>query len=184
MFKKCGVAISLGIMLGGNPTAIGENSISKSDSNIFNKSNKTEIDVLKISIGGIKMRMKEKDIIEKLGKPKSRTIKYDNVCYVAYLTTWKYDGLEIGGISQSNDFSKSQVHIIKASSSRYSTEKNVKVGDSMRKAQKAYSTSKFNSEMGKDENYLTYPNAAFGGLMFIGDKQMIIKEISLSDASC
>ena len=76
------------------------------------------------------------------------------------------------------------MHQIKASSSRYSTEKGVKVGDSISKAQKAYSTSKSNSETGKDENYLTYPNAAFGGLMFIGDKQMIIKEISLADASC
>ncbi|MBE9107221.1 hypothetical protein IQ229_20510, partial [Nostoc cf. edaphicum LEGE 07299] len=86
MFKKLAAGIGFGILLAVNPIAIGENNSLNYHSNLFDKSTKKAIDVSKISIGDIKLGMKEKDIIQKLGKPKSRTTKYDDVCYGAYIT--------------------------------------------------------------------------------------------------
>jgi hypothetical protein len=180
MFKKLVAGISLGILLTVSPTAIGENNSPNYGNYVLNKSNKKAIDVSKISIGGIKLGMKEIDIIKKLGKPKSRTTKYDDVCYSSYITTWKYNGLEIEGLSTSNNTSISEVHKITTSSSSYPTEKGVKVGDSISKAQKAYSA--LSSK--KSENNLSYSNDAYGGLVFSSNKQSVIREIILLGASC
>ncbi|MBW4608180.1 MAG: hypothetical protein KME22_13400 [Hassallia sp. WJT32-NPBG1] len=95
---KIGVFIGFGILIALNPVAIGEKNISNYHINLFDKSSKKAIDVYKISIGNIKLGMKENEIIKQLGKPKSRTTKYDDVCYGAYITTWNYNGLEIEGL--------------------------------------------------------------------------------------
>jgi hypothetical protein len=181
MFKKLAIGIGFGILLSINPIAIGEKNSSNYHTNLHKKSSKEAIDVSKISIGDIKLGMLEKDIIKKLGKPKSRTTKYDDVCYSSYITTWKYDGLEIEGLSTSNNALKSEVYFIKTSSSRYPTENRIKVGDRISTAQKAYSTllSKIDSEKN-----LVYPNDAYGGLVFYTNKQRRIREISLLGASC
>jgi hypothetical protein len=181
MFKKLAAGIGFGILLAVNPIAIGENNNSNYRSNLLDKSTKKAIDVSKISIGDIKLGMKEKDIIGKLGKPKSRTTKYDDVCYGAYITTWNYDGLEIEGLSSSNKISESQVHFINTSSSVYPTIQGVKVGDRISTAQKAYST--FSSTIDSEKN-LVYPNDAYGGLIFSINKQRLIRKISLLAASC
>ncbi|MCL6755417.1 hypothetical protein KBT16_32330 [Nostoc sp. CCCryo 231-06] len=181
MFKKLAAGIGFGILLAVNPIAIGENNSSNYRSNLLDKSSKEAIDVSKISIGDIKLGMKEKDIIKKLGKPKSRTTKYDDVCYTSYITTWKYNGLEIEGLSTSNNASKSEVHQISASSSRYPTENGVKVGDRINTVQKAYST--LLSTIDSEKN-LVYPNDAYGGLLFSTNKQRRIREIRLVEASC
>ncbi|MBW4612978.1 MAG: hypothetical protein KME21_06785 [Desmonostoc vinosum HA7617-LM4] len=175
IFKKLAVAIGFGILLVVNPTATGENS------NLLDKSSKKEIDVSKISIGGIKLGMKEKEIIKKLGRPKSRTTKYDDVCYSSYITTWKYNELEIEGLSTSNNVSQSEVHLIKTSSSHHPTDKGIKVGDRIGKAQKTYSAFLSRNDT---KNYLAYPNDAFGGLVFSISKQGVIREIQLLGASC
>lgn len=92
----------LGIILAVSSNAIADNS-PKNANYISYKSNKKAIDVSKISIGAIKLGMKEKDILKKFGKPKSRTVKYDDVCHNSYITTWKYNGLEINGLSTTNN---------------------------------------------------------------------------------
>ncbi|MHC5737783.1 hypothetical protein [Nostoc sp.] len=182
MFKKLAAGIGFGIVLAVNPIAIGENNSSNYRTNLLDKSTKKAIDVSKISIGDIKLGMKEKDIFKKLGKPKSRTTKYDDICYGSYITTWKYDGLEIEGLSSSNNSSKSEVHQITAYSSRYPTENGVKVGDRISTAQKSYST--FSSTINSENNLLAYPNDAYGGLVFSLNKQRRIREIRLLAASC
>lgn len=90
MFKKIVSGVSLGILFTLSPAAMGESNNLNYSNNVFNKYSKKAIDVDKISIGNIKLRMRERDITRILGKPKSRTIKYDNVCYSSYITTWKY----------------------------------------------------------------------------------------------
>ncbi|MEH2207448.1 MAG: hypothetical protein V7K53_25835 [Nostoc sp.] len=181
MFKKLAVGIGFGILLAVNPIAIGENNSSNYHINFLEKSTKKAIDVSKISIGDMKLGMKEKEIIKKLGKPKSRTTKYDDVCYGAYITTWNYDGLEIEGLSNSKNASTSEVHQITASSSRYPTENGVKVSNRISTAQKAYST--FSSTIDSEKN-LVYPNDAYGGLVFSSNKQRRIRQIRLLAASC
>ena len=177
---KIGVLVGFWILIALNPVAIGEKNISNYHLNLFDKSSKNVIDVYKISIGNIKLGMKENEIIKHLGKPKSRTTKYDDICHSAYITTWNYNGLEIEGLSSSNNASQSQVHLITASSSRYPADKGVKVGDGISKAQKAYST--FLSR--NDNNFLAYTNDAYGGLVFSSNKQRLIREIRLVAASC
>ncbi|BDA76408.1 hypothetical protein CAL7716_105740 (plasmid) [Calothrix sp. PCC 7716] len=180
MFKKLVLGISLGILFTLSPAAIGESNSLNHSSNVFNKSSKKAIDVGKISIGNIKLGMKERDIIRILGKPKSRSIKYDDVCYGSYITTWKYNGIEIEGLSTTNNPRQSEVHQIIASSPSYPTEKGVKVGDGISRARKAYSAiiSRVNG------NNLAYSNDAFGGLVFSSSKQQVIRTIRLLGASC
>ncbi|MUG96610.1 hypothetical protein F7734_31450 [Scytonema sp. UIC 10036] len=177
------------MLLAVNTVAIGENTSLDYGHNLLYKSNKKEIDVTRISIGGIKLGMEEKDIIKKLGKPKSRTKVYDDVCYSAYITTWKYDGLEIRALNYSglgvrgipaSIANKNQVYHITASSSQYPTEKGVKVGDRTSKAEKAYSP--FSSK--NEGDILVYPNDAFGGLSFLSNKQRVIRKIDILMASC
>lgn len=197
MFKKLGVGITFVILLAVNPIVIGENNSSKYHSDLLDKSTKKLIDSSKISIGGIKLGMKEKDVLKKLGKPKSRTIKYGDFCDLGlYTTTWKFDGLEIEGLSTSNNPSKSEVHQITTSSSSYPTEKGVKVGDRITTALKVYSallsTYEYTSTLSTSEllskidseNGLMYPNDAYGGLFFSINKQRGVKEIRLVKGAC
>ncbi|BAZ54287.1 hypothetical protein NIES4103_69720 (plasmid) [Nostoc sp. NIES-4103] len=200
MLKKIGAAIIFSIVFAFNPfnsIVIGENSNSNYRSHLFDKSSKKLIDSSKISIGGIKLGMKEKDIIKKLGKPKSRTIKYRDFCdFDLYTTIWKFDGLEIEGLSTTNNPSKSEVHQITIYSSYYPTEKGVKVGDNIIKALKAYSTLlstyEYTSTLSTSEllskidteNPLVYANDAYGGLFFSVNKQRNIREIRLVAGAC
>lgn len=180
MFKKLVSGISLGILFILNPAAMGESNNLDFDNNVLNKSNKNAIDVGKISIGNIKLGMKERDIIRILGKPKSRNIKYDDVCYGSYITTWKYNGIEIEGLSTTNNPRQSEVHQIITLSPRYPTEKGVKVGDGISKARKSYSA--FISRV--NGNNLAYSNDAYGGLVFSSSTQGVIRTIRLLGASC
>jgi hypothetical protein len=184
MFNKLVAPICLGLIFAAIPAAIGENYSPNYTDNFYAKSNKKAIDVEQISIGGIKLGMRERDFIKILGKPKSRTIKYDDVCYGSYITTWKYNNLEIEGLSSTNNPSQSQVHQIITSSSRYPTEKGVKVGDNISKAQKAYSNLLSKITRLKNEVLLAYSNDAYGGLVFTANKQNSIQQIRLIGASC
>jgi hypothetical protein len=197
MFKKLAAGIGFGILFAVNPIAIGENHSSNYPSNFLDKSSKKLIDSSKNSIGGIKLGMKEKDIIKKLGKPKSRTITYGKFCdFDLYTTTWKFNGLEIEGLSTSSNPSKSEVHQITTTSSSYPTEKGVKVSDRITTALKAYSTflstHEYTSTLSTSEllskidseNGLVYPNDAYGGLFFSINKQKGIKEIRLVKGAC
>ncbi|NJL79062.1 MAG: hypothetical protein HC917_09890 [Richelia sp. SM2_1_7] len=123
-------------------------------------------------------------MLKKFGKPKSRTIRYDDVCHSSYITTWKYNGLEIEGLSTTNNPSQSQVHLITTSSSLYPTEQGIKVGDNVSKPQKLYSNLLSKIERAKDLDYLTYSNDAYGGLVFYFNNQRSIKKIILLAASC
>lgn len=200
MLKKLGAAIVFSIVFAFNPfnpIVIGENTNSNYRSHLFNKSTKKLIDSSKISIGGIKLGMRERDIIKKLGKPKSRTIKYRDFCdFDLYTTIWKFDGLEIEGLSTTNNPSNSEVHQITTYSSYYPTEKGLKVGDNIIKAFKAYSTllstyeytsilstSQLLSKI-DTENPLVYANDAYGGLFFSVNKQKGIREIRLVKGAC
>jgi hypothetical protein len=73
------------------------------------------------------------------------------------------------------------VHKITTSSSSYPTEKGVKVGDRISKAQKAYSAFLSRND---SKNDLVYSNDAYGGLSFFSNKQRQIREIQLLGSSC
>lgn len=91
-----------------------------------------------------------------------------------------YNGIEIEGLSTTNNPRQSEVHQIIVSSPNYRTEKGIKVGDGISKAQKSYSA--FISKL--NENNLAYSNDAFGGLVFTTNKQRVIRTIRLLGASC
>lgn len=181
MRKKLLTVIVLGILLIVNPIATG-----KSNSNFLDKKSQTQmIDVTKISIGGIKIGMTEKEIIKKLGKPKSRTAKMRNYCFNTYDTIWNYDGLKIIFSSDSKNES-GRVDEIITSSPLYPTEKGIKVGDDISKAKKAYSTFDTpSSRMASSKDLLVYVNDDYGGgLSFATNQRGKIREIKLLAISC
>ncbi|MBW4513247.1 MAG: hypothetical protein KME64_43225 [Scytonematopsis contorta HA4267-MV1] len=188
MLKSILPSIFLGILLTTSLSSVHANSNRNYNNFIVNNSNRTAIDVSKISIGGIKLGAGDKDVTKLFGKPKSRTIKYDDICYSSYVTTWKYNQAEIVGLSTSNNPNQSKVHRIMVSSPSYPTEMGVKVGDKIDKARKAYSNlvSRYEraENRGQKLDTLGYLNDAFGGLVFEVNKQGIIQKIHLSKASC
>jgi hypothetical protein len=176
MWKQLLTVMIFGILLIVNPITTG-----KSNSNILdNKSQIQMIDVTKISIGGIKLGMTEKEIIKKLGKPKSRTAKMRN-CLNTYDTIWNYDGLEITFSSHSKNES-GRVEIIITSSPLYPTEKGIKIGDDISKAKKAYSTF---ARTTSSKDLLVYGNDDYGGgLSFATNQRGKIREIKLIATGC
>lgn len=182
MFKTS--SICLGILL----TSLSIVDANSNYNQIDDDSNQTVIDVSKISIGGIKLGMREQDLVEILGKPKSIKTEYDDARYRSYVTTWEYNQIKIKGLSTNNNSTQSKVHQITVSSPNYHTEKEVKVGDKIDKAQKTYSDfiSQYDKaeDIGENLDGLGYINGEYGGLVFEINKQGIIHKINLLKSSC
>jgi hypothetical protein len=134
-----------------------------------------EIDVSKISIGKIKIKMNTSTVTKILGQPSRKQVEYDDVCYSSYITTLNYKQLEVGAFGQNIGL----VYNIKTTNPAYATSEGVKVGDPISKAKKAYA--KYQSQ--QDSEALRYVNQAFGGLKFT-TRQGIITEIDLLGSSC
>jgi hypothetical protein len=134
-----------------------------------------EIDVSKISIGKIKIKMNTSTVTKILGQPSQKQVEYDDVCYGSYITTLNYSQLEVGAFGQNSGL----VYNIKTTNPAYATSEGIKVGDLVSKAKKAYA--KYQSQ--QDSEALRYVNQAFGGLKF-KTSQGIITEIDLLGSSC
>jgi hypothetical protein len=99
-------------------------------------SKKREIDISKIVIGGLKVGMEEGVIIGKLGSPRSRKIEFD-ICLDSNAVLMDYEGLSL---RLSMDSTTKIAYLIEmhVSSPKFKTEKSIRVGDSMAKAERAY----------------------------------------------
>jgi hypothetical protein len=93
-----------------------------------------EIDVSKILIGKIKIKMNTQTVTKILGQPKQKRVEYDDVCYSSYITTLNYKQLEVGAFGQNSGL----VYNIKTTNPAYATSEGVRVGDPISKAKKAY----------------------------------------------
>ncbi len=145
-------------------------------------SQKGSIDLSDTFIGGIKIGMSEREAIGKLGDPKSRKTGY-NQCTAAYDTTLKYDRLELYLEGDARKTSKRYVSSITTTNSQYSTNKGIRVGDSMKKAEKAYSKT---AVTGEDGFYLGVNDAARieCSMIFSSRDRRMVSEIELGCATC
>jgi hypothetical protein len=122
---------------------------------LISQAEQPKIDVAKLSIGGIKLGMTEKQVTKILGKPQTKqTVS-------RYIT----DG---------------QLEQITSRSKSHGTKEGVRVGDPVSKATATYG--KFQSE--QNEKSTSYPNSVNGGLSFVTNSAGNITEIILVAASC
>jgi hypothetical protein len=90
------------------------------------------IDLNQVLIGGIKLKMTEQEVLKKLGKPQE--ISREQLCYgvVVRLT---YPGITVDLEEKGQ---KKDVTRISTTDRRYGTDRGVKPGDPIEKAEKAY----------------------------------------------
>jgi hypothetical protein len=142
---------------------------------------KIKFDVKKASIGGILLGVSEKDVIKKLGLPKSRKTGYSPCGESKYITlTYNGINIELDGISETNKF---YVNSITTSSSRYPTDTGIRTGDLMSKARKIYLPATSNDGQRGDEFYFSDPKYNWSGINFKGEKGTV-KSISIGVDRC
>ncbi|WP_310417457.1 hypothetical protein [Chamaesiphon sp. OTE_8_metabat_110] len=145
-------------------------------------SQKGSISIEQISIGGLKIGMSEGEVIKKLGKPRSRRIA-PNGCTGTNDLTLEYPNLGLYLIDGSNEKEKSYLTAIRTTNSRYITNRRIRVGDSMIKAEKAYLKTAVPT---KKELYLslTDPKNNECNLTFSSSNGRTVSEINLVCAVC
>jgi hypothetical protein len=145
-------------------------------------SQKGSIVLRNTSIGGLKIGMSENEVIKKLGTPSSRKIA-PNGCTGTNDITLKYANLELYLLEGTNKTDKSYLSAITTTNSRYVTNKGIRVGDLMRKAEKAYTTSAVTGEQGL---YLSLADRQQNecAIIFSSSNGKTISEIDLVCAVC
>ena len=143
---------------------------------------KGHITLSNTSIGGLKIGMSESEVIKKLGAPKSRRIAA-NGCTGTDDITLEYNNLDIYLLGGSDKTSKSYLSSITTTNSRYITNKGIRVGDLMSKAEKAYSKTAVTGERGW---YLSLadPKQNECALTFSSKNSKTVSEINLVCAIC
>jgi hypothetical protein len=134
------------------------------------------------SIGGLKIGMSEKEVLKKLGTPRSRKIA-PNQCTGTNDITLKYSNLELYLLEGSNKTSQSYLSAITTNNSRYITNKGIRVGDLMSKAEQAYSKVATTNEKGL---YLSLADRKQNecALTFSSSNGKTVSEIDLVCAIC
>lgn len=144
-------------------------------------SQKRKFDINRASIGGLQLGISEKEVIKKLGLPKSRKTGY-SACGDNNYISLKYNGLNIE-LTANSGTSKFYVNSITTTSSQYYTNIGIKVGDSMNKARKNYLKGTFNDTQEVDKLYFSDPQYNWSGIGFDG-KKGVVRSISIAVASC
>jgi hypothetical protein len=145
-------------------------------------SQKGSIVLRNTSIGGLKIGMSENEVIKKLGVPKSRQVE-PNGCTGTNDITLKYANLDLYILEGANKTDKSYLTAITTTNSRYITNQGIRVGNLMRKAEKAYTTSAVTGEKGL---YLSLADRQQNecAITFSSNNGKTISEIDLVCAVC
>jgi hypothetical protein len=145
-------------------------------------SQKGSFDLSNTFIGGIKIGISEREAIAKFGAPKSRNTGY-NQRTAAYDTTLKYDRLELYFEGDARKKSKRYVSSITTTNSQYSTNRGIRVGDAIKKAERAYSKA---AVTGEDGFYLGVNDAARTECspIFSSRDRQTVSQIELGCATC
>jgi hypothetical protein len=144
-------------------------------------SQKRKFDIKRASIGGLQLGISEKEVIKKLGLPKSRKTGYSPCGDNNYISL-KYNGLNIE-LTANSGTSKFHVDFITTTSSQYYTNTGIKVGDSMNKARQKYLKGTFNDTQEVDELCFSDPQYNWSGIVFYG-KKAVIRSITISVENC
>jgi outer membrane protein assembly factor BamE (lipoprotein component of BamABCDE complex) len=154
--------------------------ISEADSLFLSQAR--EINIAKVSIGGLKQGMSETQVINIIGFPKSRET-YFSECNQVYYISLEYNKTLVTLYVDSKT-SKGYLSTIKTTDPRYATNKGIKVGDSINKAEKAYSK-KASPLEGKNTRYLAINDLSVAcSLTFEADRKGKIKEINIDCFPC
>ena len=134
------------------------------------------------SIGGLKIGMSEDEVVKKLGTPKSRQVEA-NGCTETTDISLKYNNLVIYLLGGSSKKSKSYLVSITTTNSRYVTNQEIRVGDLMNKAEKAYAKAAVIGEKGR---YLSLADRQQNecALTFLSNNSKTVSEINLACAIC
>ncbi len=145
-------------------------------------SQKGSIVLRNTSIGVLKIGMSENEVIKKLGAPKSRKVA-PNGCTGSNDITLKYANLELYILEGTNKTDKSYLTAITTTNSRYVTNKGIRVGDSIGKAEKAYMASAITGEKGL---YLSLADRTQNEcvITFSSSNSKTVSEIDLVCAIC
>jgi hypothetical protein len=145
-------------------------------------SQKGSITLSNTSIGGLKIGMSENEVIKKLGAPKSRKVE-PNECTGTNDITLKYNNLDLYLLRGSRKTNKSYLVSITTNNSRYVTNKGIRVGDLMSKAEKTYSKTALTGEKGL---YLSLADSKQNecAITFSSKNSKTMNEISLVCAIC
>jgi hypothetical protein len=134
------------------------------------------------SIGGLKIGMSEREVIKKLGVPKSRKIA-PNGCTGTNDISLEYSNLDLYIIEGAKKTDRSYLISITTTNSRYGTNKGIRVGDSIGKAEKVYKKVAATAEKGR---YLSLAALKDNecALTFSSENGKTVSEISLVCAIC
>jgi hypothetical protein len=134
------------------------------------------------SIRGLKIGMSEREVIKKLGAPKSRKVQ-PNGCTGTNDIILKYSNLDLYILEGARRADKSYLTAITTTNSRYGTNKGIRVGDSIDKAGKIYKKAPASSEKGRYLS-LTAPRNNECTLTFSSKNGKAVSEIVLVCAIC
>jgi hypothetical protein len=126
------------------------------------------IDSTDLSVAGIKKGMSSFAVSRLLGKPESKISENNQLDPSSKLYTWKYDGLSV------RLYNDSWVFGISISSPRYSTQRGLRVGDSIKRLKQLYGLN-FRIR----ENNWMYENPEYGYIIFITIKKNKVSAIYL-----
>jgi hypothetical protein len=164
-------------------SATAHSSMAESEVNVPQvTSQKKQIKISKVSIGGVSMGSKADYIKSKLGKPQSQTEPVFLGAPEQYHAYWKYSGLEITVRADVNQESNYYIHGISTTSSRYATDLGVRVGDSVNKVKRLYGAFDMTdsaTETGRVVELIEGKEHANDSLSFKIGKNGKVEEISL-----
>jgi hypothetical protein len=173
------LALTITLLIGSASSAI---SLANLHPSKLALSQKGSIVLSDTSIGGLKIGMSEREVIKKLGAPKSRKIA-PNGCTGTNDISLEYSNLDLYIIEGAKKTDRSYLISITTTNSRYATNKRIRVGDSIGKAEKVYNKVAATGEKGR---YLSLAALKDNecALTFSSKNSKTVSEISLVCAIC
>jgi hypothetical protein len=145
-------------------------------------SKKKQIKIKKVSIGGVSMGSKADHIKSKLGQPLRKTTPVFLGAPEQYDATWEYPGLKINVRANVDKESEYYIHGLSTTSSRYVTERGVRVGDSVSKVKRLYGVFSMQDSTGPAGRTVAFAEGKpyfYDSLSFKIGKTGKVEEISL-----
>ncbi len=145
-------------------------------------SQKKQIKIKKVSINGVSMGSTAAYVKSKLGQPQRKTTPVFMGAPEQYGTTWEYPGLEINFRANVDKESDYYIHGLSTTSSRYVTDRGIRVGDPVSKVKRlyaAFSTQDSTDSAGRTVVFAEGKKFFYDALSFKIDKNGKVEKISL-----
>ncbi len=167
----------------GAPMEVANSESDDSETNLpegFSK--KKQIKIKQVSIGGVSMGSTANQIKSQLGQPQRKTTPVLFDVPEQYDATWEYPGLKINVRANVDKESDYYIHGLSTTSSRYVTDRGVRVGDSVSKVKRLYAAFSMRDSTGPDGRTVAFAEGQqhwHSSLSFKISKTGKIEKISL-----